>query len=395
MDYKALFEFEVLKLKKENRYRIFKQINRNPLTFPIAQNDQGKNITVWCSNDYLGLGVNKNVVQATAEATLKYGAGSGGTRNISGTNSPIFLLEKNVALLCQQESALVFTSGYVANVGAISAITKIIKDIIVFSDEKNHASIIAGIKINSVTKHIFRHNDIAHLKELIAQYPLETPKIIIFEGVYSMDGTISDVNAICQIAKQYNALTYIDEVHAVGLYGERGAGIVNLCNAENKIDIIQGNFAKGLGVIGGYIAGKSGIIDAIRCICSDFIFTTSLPPALCVAASKSIEIVMSEEGKILRQTHQQVVNKTKNAIAKKGLNIMPSSSHIIPIMIANAQVAEQISYNLYNKHNIYVQNINYPTVPKGQERLRITPTPWHSDKMIDNLAEALFIENKT
>lgn len=392
MDYNLVFDAEILKLKNDNRYRVFKQINRDTCTFPVVKDDKNRDIAVWCSNDYLGLGVHKDVINAAVAANLQYGTGSGGTRNISGTNNAISFLEDSVAKLCQKESGLVFTSGYVANVGAISAIAKIMPKIVVFSDEKNHASIISGIRYNNMQKHVFRHNDIKHLEELMSQYAAEVPKIIIFEGVYSMDGTMANVPEICKIAKKYNALTYIDEVHAVGIYGDRGGGIANLQNAESEIDIIQGNFAKGLGVMGGYIAGKSNIVDAIRCVSSDFIFTTSLPPALCMAACKAIEIAMSKEGELLRIKHSDVVFKTRQALLNKGLKVLDCQTHIIPVIIGDARLAEQISNDLYNIHQIYVQHINYPTVAVGEERLRITPTPWHTDEMITDLAEKLASE---
>ncbi len=396
MNYNALFDSKIDKLKIENRYRVFKEINRNSDTFPIATDTNGNKITVWCSNDYLGLGVHKNIVKAALNAINEYGVGSGGTRNIGGTHREIIELENSVAKLNQQEAGLVFTSGFVANVGTISAIIKMIPDIIVFSDEKNHASIINGIKSNNAEKHIFKHNDMLHLEELVSQYSVDKPKIIIFEGVYSMDGTIGNILEIVKIAKKYNCLTYVDEVHSVGLYGSRGAGITNLFDLENDIDIIQGNFAKGLGVVGGYIAGKKNIIDAIRSYSSDLIFTTSLPPAICAAAKKSIEIVMSSEGLSLRNNQMIVVKKTKELLSQNGLYDIKKDNptHIIPIIIGDAKKAEQISQNLYNNHAIYVQNINYPTVSVGSERLRITPTPYHTDFMINDLVKSLVISSQ-
>ncbi len=389
--YNNIFNKKLEQIKIENRYRVFKEINRNSDTFPVVTDKNGNKITLWCSNDYLGLGVHPEVIKIASETILNSGVGSGGTRNIGGTHSYIVNLEESVAKLNNKDSGLIFTSGFVANVGAISTITKLIPDIIVFSDEKNHSSIISGIKINKVEKHIFKHNDMLHLEELISKYPIETPKIIIFEGVYSMDGTVGNVVEIVKIAKKYNALTYIDEVHAVGLYGNRGGGITNLFHLEDDIDIIQGNFAKGLGIVGGYIAGKKNIIDAIRSYSSDFIFTTSLPPAICMAAIKSIEIVMSDEGLNLRIKHQDIVQKTKKLLIENKLYDIKNDNptHIIPIIIGDAKKAEEISQNLYNKHKIYVQNINYPTVNKGEERLRITPTPYHTQNMIIELVNAL------
>ena len=396
MNYNALFDSKIGKLKIENRYRVFKEINRNTDTFPVVTDTDGNKITVWCSNDYLGLGVHKDIVKAALNAINEYGVGSGGTRNIGGTHREIIELENSVAKLNQQEAGLVFTSGFVANVGTISAIIKMIPDIIVFSDEKNHASIINGIKSNNAEKHIFKHNDMLHLEGLVSQYSVDKPKIIIFEGVYSMDGTIGDMLEIVKIAKKYNCLTYVDEVHSVGLYGSRGAGITNLFGLENDIDIIQGNFAKGLGVVGGYIAGKKNIIDAIRSYSSDLIFTTSLPPAICAAAKKSIEIVMSSEGLSLRNNQMIVVKKTKELLFQNGLYDIKKDNptHIIPIIIGDAKKAEKISQNLYNNHAIYVQNINYPTVSVGSERLRITPTPYHTDLMINDLVKSLIISSQ-
>ncbi len=385
MNYDTIFDLAISDIKRDNNYRIFKEINRDTSCFPIVKDKNGREIVIWCSNDYLGFGIHPAVVKSAVFAMEKRGVGSGGTRNIGGTHSAIVNLENSVSKLNQKPASLIFTSGYVANVGAISAITKMIPDIIVFSDAKNHSSIIAGIKVNCVKRHIFRHNDMAHLEELITQYPFEKPKIIIFEGVYSMDGSIGKVTEICKIAKKYNALTYIDEVHAVGLYGDRGAGIVNLLNEENNIDIIQGNFAKGLGVIGGYVSGKANIIDAIRSTSGHFIFTTSLPPAICEAAIKAVEIAMSPEGAELRLRHQEVVRKVKEAL------VINSESHIIPIIIGDPKKTETISHNLYHK-GIYVQHINYPTVEKGTERLRITPTPYHTDEMIEDLKLKLQME---
>jgi 5-aminolevulinate synthase len=375
-------------LKNENRYREFVNIARICKEFPFAINQKnGKKIVVWCSNDYLGMGQNPQAILQAKKALEDYGIGSGGTRNISGNNSPILDLEKTVANLHKKQSGLVFSSGYVANDGAIQALVKIIPDLIIFSDAKNHASIIAGVKNSGAKKHVFRHNDLNHLEELLKNYDLSQPKLIIFESVYSMDGDFGKIAEIVAIAKKYQALTYIDEVHAVGLYGETGAGLTEQLAMQNHIDIIQGTFAKGFGSVGGYITSSQIIIDAIRSYASPFIFSTSMPPSIAVACKANIEHLI--KSKIEREKLFANVAEVKKRLLENKINIFENSSHIISVRIGDAKKAKIISQKLLENFDIYVQHINYPTVAKGDERLRITPSALHNQKMIDDLILAL------
>ena len=375
-------------LKNENRYREFVNIARICKEFPFAINQKnGKKIVVWCSNDYLGMGQNPQAILQAKKALEDYGIGSGGTRNISGNNSPILDLEKTVANLHKKQSGLVFSSGYVANDGAIQALVKIIPDLIIFSDAKNHASIIAGVKNSGAKKHVFRHNDLNHLEELLKNYDLSQPKLIIFESVYSMDGDFGKIAEIVAIAKKYQALTYIDEVHAVGLYGETGAGLTEQLAMQNHIDIIQGTFAKGFGSVGGYITSSQIIIDAIRSYASPFIFSTSMPPSIAVACKVNIEHLI--KSKIEREKLFANVAEVKKRLLENKINIFENNSHIISVRIGDAKKAKIISQKLLENFDIYVQHINYPTVAKGDERLRITPSALHNQKMIDDLILAL------
>ena len=375
-------------LKSENRYREFVNIARICKEFPFAINQKnGKKIVVWCSNDYLGMGQNPQAILQAKKALEDYGIGSGGTRNISGNNSPILDLEKTVANLHKKQSGLVFSSGYVANDGAIQALVKIIPDLIIFSDAKNHASIIAGVKNSGAKKHVFRHNDLNHLEELLKNYDLSQPKLIIFESVYSMDGDFGKIAEIVAIAKKYQALTYIDEVHAVGLYGETGAGLTEQFAMQNHIDIIQGTFAKGFGSVGGYITSSQIIIDAIRSYASPFIFSTSMPPSIAVACKVNIEHLI--KSKIEREKLFANVAEVKKRLLENKINIFENNSHIISVRIGDAIKAKIISQKLLENFDIYVQHINYPTVAKGDERLRITPSALHNQKMIDDLILAL------
>ena len=375
-------------LKSENRYREFVDIARICKEFPFAINKKnGKKIVVWCSNDYLGMGQNPQAILQAKKALEDYGIGSGGTRNISGNNSPILDLEKTVANLHKKQSGLVFSSGYVANDGAIQALVKIIPDLIIFSDAKNHASIIAGVKNSGAKKHVFRHNDLNHLEELLKNYDLSQPKLIIFESVYSMDGDFGKIAEIVAIAKKYQALTYIDEVHAVGLYGETGAGLTEQFAMQNHIDIIQGTFAKGFGSVGGYITSSQIIIDAIRSYASPFIFSTSMPPSIAVACKVNIEHLI--KSKIEREKLFANVAEVKKRLLENKINIFENNSHIISVRIGDAKKAKIISQKLLENFDIYVQHINYPTVAKGDERLRITPSALHNQKMIDDLILAL------
>lgn len=388
MDYLKNFQNSIEALHQENRYRNFINIARIKGQFPYAINKiNGRKIILWCSNDYLGMGQNEEAINSAIQALKDYGLGSGGTRNISGNNNLIVQLEEEVAKLNHKESALCFVSGYVANDATIQALAHIIPDLVIFSDAKNHASIISGIKNSKLTKHVFKHNDMLDLENLLKTYPQEKPKLIIFESVYSMDGDFGKVAEIAALAKKYNALTFIDEVHGVGLYGNSGAGLCEKLGLQNEVDIIQGTFAKAYGCIGGYIAGKHEIIDAIRLHASGFIFTTSLPPAVCAAVIANIKHLKASS--VERKKHQENVAKLKNSLIDAGIKIVENQSHIISVVIGDAKKSQEISRKLLEEFDIYVQHINYPTVAKGDERLRITVTPLHSDEMIEGLVTAL------
>jgi 5-aminolevulinate synthase len=386
--YKQIFQNSVDELIKQNRYRQFVDISRICGQFPYGiNNHNGKKIVIWCSNDYLAMSQNKEAIKQAIIAAKSFGVGSGGTRNISGNTHLMVELEKEVADLHNKEAALVFSSGYVANEASIITLAKIIPDLVIFSDQKNHASIISGIRNSRLEKNIFKHNDLEHLEELLKKYPLSQPKIIIFESVYSMDGDFAKIAEICKLANKYKALTYIDEVHGVGLYGKRGGGVCEELNLASKIDIIQGTFAKAYGCIGGYIAASKEIIDSIRSNASGFIFTTSLTPITLAAILVNIQHLKNSSKE--RKQHQIQVKKTKEALKNLGIKIIDNQSHIISIVVGDAKKAKMISERLLNEHNIYIQHINYPTVKINDERLRITPTPLHSDEMIKDLIKAL------
>jgi 5-aminolevulinate synthase len=391
MDYRGYFEDAVDALRAEKRYRVFADLERIAGKFPRAiyrdQSDNEREITIWCSNDYLGMGQHEKVITAMQETAAKLGAGAGGTRNISGTNRPLVELERSLADLHRKESALVFTSGFVSNEAAISTIARLLPDCVIFSDQLNHASMIQGVRQSGMQKVIFRHNDVAHLRELLAGVDRKRPKLIVFESVYSMDGDIAPIKEICDLAEEFGALTYIDEVHAVGMYGPRGGGIADREGLMERIDIIEGTLAKGFGVMGGYVAANRAIIDAIRSYAPEFIFTTALPPALCAAARASIEHLKGNGEERLK--HQRQAALTKVILADAGLPVLKTDTHIVPVMVGDARLCKAASDMLLEKHNIYIQPINYPTVPKGTERLRITPTPLHTDEMIIELRHAL------
>lgn len=387
-DYCKIFSDAVDAIKLEGRYRTFTDLEYLDPSSPIAWSKRfNREVTVWCSNDYLGMSRHPKVVGAMVEATKKFGAGAGGTRNISGTNKPIVDLESELADLHNKEAALVFTSGYVSNQATLSSLSKIIPDIIMFSDELNHASMIHGVRDSRAHKEVFSHSDVNHLESLLQKYPLEQPKIILFESVYSMTGDISPIKDYIYLAKKYNALTYIDEVHSVGLYGPRGGGITELLGLAQEIDIIQGTLAKAFGVIGGYITGKQSIIDAIRSAAPGFIFTTALPPGVSNAALASVSHLKQSNQE--RSIHQSKVATVKRKLIERGVPFIDNSTHIIPVMIGDPVLAQSISERLLAEDGIYVQHINFPTVPKGKERLRITPTPLHSEEMIDIFTEKL------
>lgn len=388
--YSAIFTNSIDQVKREGRYRTFTELDYSNHKPPIGFSPRfGRTITVWCSNDYLGMSQHPSVVKAAIDAVSTFGAGTGGTRNISGTNSYIVSLEKELASLHSKESALIFTSGYVANQSTLSMLSKIIPDIVMFSDALNHASIIHGIRDSRAERHIFAHSDLGELEAKLKMYPTDRPKLIVFESVYSMSGDFSPMSQICDLAKKYNALTYLDEVHSVGLYGLQGSGVANLFGLSDKIDIIQGTLAKAFGVIGGYISADRIIIDSIRSHAPGFIFTTSLPPSVSSAALASIRHLRSSN--IERERHQAMVRKTKDTIKSYGIEILENDSHIIPIILGDPELAHDISFELIKDYGIYVQHINYPTVPKGTERLRITPTPLHTNEMLEYFAKSLSI----
>jgi len=388
MNYSKFFQDSINKLKEQNNYREFINISRICGKFPFAIDNKSKEeVIVWCSNDYLGLSQNKDSIFQVKETLDFYGIGSGGTRNISGTNNPLVELEKAMADLHKKEMAIVFSSGYVANESALKALSKIIPNLVIFSDEKNHASIIYGIKNSGLKKHIFKHNDIDDLENLLKQYDKTQPKLIIFESVYSMDGDFGDMAEIINLAKKYNCLTYVDEVHGVGLYGDDGSGISGKLNLADDLDIIQGTFGKAFGGIGGYIAGSKTIIDAIRSYAPGFIFTTAMPPM--IAAGILNNVRYSRNNNNLRINHKEKVEKLKSELKKAGIKIMQNQSHIVCVIIGDSKKCKEISELLLQDYQIYIQHINFPTVDIGTERLRIIPTPLHSDEMILDLVKAL------
>ncbi|MGF1461708.1 MAG: 5-aminolevulinate synthase [Maricaulaceae bacterium] len=344
-------------------------------------------VEVWCSNDYLGMSQHPDVRKAMIDAVDRCGAGAGGTRNISGTSIYHLRLEAELADLHHKETALLFTSGYVANEAAISTLAKLLPNCVIFSDELNHASMIAGVRASRCEKRIWRHNDVEHLEALLEEYPKEQAKLIVFESVYSMDGDIGPIKEVCDLAEKYNALTYLDEVHAVGLYGPRGGGIAERDNQLARVDVIQGTLAKAFGVMGGYIAGDRDIVDAVRSYAPGFIFSTSLSPALAAAAHASVSYVKAHNE--LRERHQDRSRRAKQALTNEGLPVLPNPTHIVPVVIGDAHHCKRIAHQLLEDKRIYVQPIVSPTVPRGTERLRLTPNPLHSDAAIDRLAKAV------
>lgn len=392
IDYEARFVDAVERVRAEGRYRIFAELERIAGRFPTARLHRDgtvREITVWCSNDYLGMGQHPAVLEGAVEAIRRYGSGAGGTRNISGTTHLHVELEKALAALHGKPAALLFTSGYVANEATLSTLGKLLPGCLILSDEKNHASMIAGIRASGCERAIFRHNDLDHLEALLKAQPLDRPKIIAFEGVYSMDGDFGPVEAICDLADRYGAMTYLDEVHAVGLYGPKGGGIADRDGVAERVTVIQGTLAKAMGCMGGYIAGSAALVDAIRSHAAGFIFTTSLAPAVAGAALASLRILTSEEGARLRARHQERAATLKARLAAVGVPVMPSPSHIVPVMVGDPIACKAASDRLLDAFAIYIQPINYPTVPKGTERLRITPSPLHDDRLVDALVDAL------
>jgi 5-aminolevulinate synthase len=390
MDYCSHFEAALGKLKSERRYRVFADLERDAAAFPQAKwhrNGVAEDVTIWCSNDYLGMGRHPAVIAAMTKTAEKLGVGAGGTRNISGTNHPLVELEAELADLHGKDAALLFTSGYISNEATLSTIGKILPGCIIFSDELNHASMIAGIRNSGCEKRVFRHNDVAHLEELLQAAGRQRAKLIVFESLYSMDGDIAPIAGIADLAERYNAMTYMDEVHAVGLYGPRGGGIADRDGVMDRIDVIEGTLAKGFGTLGGYIAGKSAVIDAVRSYAPGFIFTTALPPAVAAAACTAVRHLKSSQAE--RAQHQRQARMTKHALSAAGLPVLDNPSHIVPVMVRDAELCKAASDLLLERHGIYIQPINYPTVARGSERLRITPSPLHTDAHIAELIEAL------
>lgn len=388
--YDDIFAESLDALKAENRYRYFVEIERLAGRHPVARwhaPDGPRDVIVWCSNDYLGMGQKDVVTDAMAHAVKTQGAGAGGTRNISGTTQSLVALERELANLHGKERALIFTSGYVANEASISTLAKLLPNVKIFSDSMNHASIISGIRNSNADKVVFRHNDVEHLEELLAAEPLERPKLIVFESVYSMDGDTGPIGPICDLAEKYNAITYLDEVHAVGMYGAEGGGMAQERGLQDRVDVIQGTFGKAVGVMGGYIASSDKLCDAIRSFGSGFIFTTALPPGIAAGVLSSIRYLRKNSAE--REGQQRNVALLKELLLEAGFEILPGDTHIVPVMLRDPGLCLAVTSHLLDKHNMYIQPINYPTVAKGTERLRITPGPLHTEAMIRDLVEAL------
>ncbi|MEM6411592.1 MAG: 5-aminolevulinate synthase [Pseudomonadota bacterium] len=388
------FEEALANIHGEGRYRVFVDLHRHRGHFPKAtarfpDQAEEREITVWCSNDYLGMGQDNDVAEAMHEAIDSFGAGSGGTRNISGTTRYHVDLEEELADLHGKTGALLFTSGYVANEATLSTLGKILPNLIIYSDALNHASMIEGIRRSGCDRRIFKHNDIGHLRALMENDDADRPKLIAFESVYSMDGDIAPIEAFCDLADEFEAITYLDEVHAVGLYGEEGAGVAQRDGLMDRIDIIEGTLGKAYGVMGGYIAGNATMIDAIRSMASGFIFTTSTCPVMAAGALRSVRKLRTDEGRNLRRIHQAKAEQLKSKMYTAGLPVMESESHIVPLLVGDPERCKALSDILLFDFGIYVQPINYPTVPKGTERLRFTPSPVHTEAMMDELISAI------
>jgi 5-aminolevulinate synthase len=390
MNYDEFFADAIGRLWHERRYRVFADLERIAGRFPRAiwHSPQGpREVVIWCSNDYLGMSQHPKVIGAMVEIATRMGTGAGGTRNISGTNHPLVELERELADLHGKEAALVFTSGYVSNQTGMATIAKLIPNCLILSDALNHNSMIEGIRQSGAEKKIWRHNDTGHLEELLEHAGSDRPKLIVFESLYSMDGDVAPIRQISALAERYDAMTYLDEVHAVGMYGPAGAGIAAREGVMQRIDVIEGTLAKAFGCLGGYVAASANLVDAVRSYAPGFIFTTALPPAICAAATAAIRHLKSSQSERTRQ--QECAARVKSALTAAGLPIMLSETHIVPVMVGDPEKCKRASDLLLYEHGIYLQPINYPTVPRGTERLRITATPYHDDVLIDQLAKAL------
>jgi len=390
MDYNTFFVSALDQLHQERRYRVFADLERIAGRFPHAYwhtPETKREVVIWCSNDYLGMAQHPQVIGAMVDVAARMGTGAGGTRNIAGTNHPLVELERELADLHGKEAALVFTSGYVSNQTGIPTIARLLPNCLILSDALNHNSMIEGVRQSGCDKVIWRHNDLGHLEELLKAADPARPKIILFESLYSMDGDVAPLHAICDLADKYNAMTYVDEVHAVGMYGPRGGGITEREKAAHRVDVIEGTLAKAFGCLGGYITGSAALIDAVRSYAPGFIFTTALPPAICAAATAAIRHLKTSQWE--RDRHQDRAARVKAVLNAAGLPVMPSDTHIVPVLVADPEKCKIATDMLLEDHGIYIQPINYPTVPRGLERLRITPSPYHDDVLIDRLAEAL------